>query len=186
MKFFFILFLTFLKIHVKAQKSSDDFVFTIKTTNPGLTNSTSFHLNLTQPNINYLVDIDWNDDGLFDTLGVSNSITHDYITSGLYTIRLKGQFPKLQLGNYKTNVSDRSKLISVDQWGNQTWSDVSLMFINCDSMLTTPLDTPDFSQIWALGSMFAGAKKFNGTVNHWDVSTVTTTNVMFYGAESFN
>ena len=171
---------------VYSQVSKSDFVFTIETSNPGISNFSSFHLNLSQVNVNYLVDIDWNNNGVFDTLGVTNSITHDYGTTGRYTIRLKGQFPKLQLGNYKTNVSDRSKLISVDQWGTQSWSDVSLMFINCDSLLTTSIDTPDFSGIWTLGSMFAGALKFNGPINHWDISTVTTTNVMFYGAESFN
>lgn len=186
MRCLIILFLILGGFSAWSQQSSTDFLFTIKTDNPGLTNSTSFRLNLNQPNINYLVDIDWDNDGVFDTLGVTNSITHNYLTSGTYAIRLKGQFPKLLLGDYKTNQSDRSKLISVDQWGNQPWTDVSLMFINCDSLLTTPLDTPDFSRIWALGSMFAGAEKFDGPVNHWDVSMVTTTNVMFYGAESFN
>ena len=169
-----------------AQLDSSDFVFSVNTTNPGLSNNSSYVLNLNHPSTTYNVDIDWNNDGIFDSIGVSNTIMHSYSIPGIHTIRLRGQFPVLRLGTDVLIQSDRSKLIAVDQWGKQQWSDVSLMFRFCDSLLTTPLDTPDFSMVSSTGSMFYGAKSFNGPVNHWDMSGIFSMNLMFFDAESFN
>lgn len=173
-----------------SQKSPDDFVFTVKTDNYGPTNDSAFTLkispfiHLSPGVIQYLsVDIDWENDGLFDTLGVNSNITKQYDSIGVYTIRLRGVFPRLNFAYFTTKCL---KLISVDQWGSQVWRDCSLMFLNCDSLKTLPSDTPNFSQVSDMTSMFENCMLMNEPLSHWDVSSIYDMGSMFAGAKSFN
>jgi hypothetical protein len=49
------------------------FITTWKTDNPGSSNSTSITISTTGTGYNY--DVDWNNDGTFDDLGVTGDIT---------------------------------------------------------------------------------------------------------------
>ncbi len=37
----------------------------------------------------YLYDVDWNNDGTFDDIGVTGNITHNFGSTGNYTIRIR-------------------------------------------------------------------------------------------------
>ncbi|MEX2380474.1 MAG: hypothetical protein WD530_07005, partial [Vicingaceae bacterium] len=132
----FVLIITTIQLNLFAQKDSSDFVFTIKTDNLGVSSDSSYQLQL-EDSLNFNVDIDWDNDGIFDTLGVDSTITHKYDSIDSYTIRLRGSFSNLKFGG--DSARDRSKLISIDQWGSQVWNTTAYMFSNCDSLLTTPL-----------------------------------------------
>lgn len=140
----FVLIITAIQSNLFAQKDSSDFVFTIKTDNPGITSDSSFQIS-TQSFFNSCdFDVDWDNDGVFDTLGVDSTITHNYDSSGVYTIRLRGNFRELRLGG-GTN-TDRSKLISVDQWDVSSVTNMNSMFYSA-----TSFDQPLYS--WNLDSI---------------------------------
>ena len=126
-------------LFANAQASSDDFVFTINTANPGSSNSSQFQFQF----IRDTIDIDKDNDGIFDYLnvtGTSQLIT--YSTPGIYTVRVRGSFTSY------SPTSDNDKILSIDQWGNNAWTFIQC--IDCDSLTTLPSDTPDFSQLGLL------------------------------------
>merc|ERR1719305_946282 len=49
-----------------------------------------------------------------------------------------------------------------------------------------PIGEWDVSRVTDMGSLFLGAKFFNGDLSKWDVSRVTNMSGMFHGARSFN
>ncbi|MEQ8908019.1 MAG: BspA family leucine-rich repeat surface protein [Vicingaceae bacterium] len=180
------LILVLLTIIGFAQKSPNDFVFTIKTDNPGVTNDSAYQLRL-DVGVNYNVDIDWDNDGSFDTLGVNSTINHQYSSTGSYTMRLRGTFPSIYLGSTINNFNtDAKKLVSVDQWGDQVWTFMDQMFLACDSLVALPTDTPNLSQVTTMNFMFKFSSSFQKGVAHWDVSNVTSMISMFDGAFQFN
>lgn len=165
-----------------AQKSKTDFVFTVKTDNPSGAGSNDSTYNIwTHSSETYNFDIDWDNDGVFDTLGLSNSISIHYDVPGTYSIRIKGLFPRFSfLG------TDRSKLVSVDQWGNQVWTNMERGLVGCDSLISLPSDTPNLSLVTDMRYMFSSATSIVSGMSHWDVSNVTNMVGMFQSATAFN
>lgn len=56
--------------------TSDYFITTWKTDNAGTSNSTSITIPTTGGGYNY--DVDWDNDGTFDQLGITGDVTHDF------------------------------------------------------------------------------------------------------------
>ena len=100
--------------------TSDHFVTTWKTNNPGTSNDTS----ITIPMIGGPYDVDWNNDGTFDEFGLANSSRHDYGVAGIYTIRIRGTYDAIQFNNG----GDRKKILSLDQWGTNQWTTMANAF----------------------------------------------------------
>ncbi len=160
--------------------STDDFVTTWKTDNPGITNSSSVQLRFI--GIGGPYDIDWNNDGIFDDTNTYGG-THDYGTPGTYTIRVRSH-GSIHLS---TQFSDADKLISVDQWGTAPWSSMADAFHNASNMVVNATDTPDLSQATDMSNAFDGATSFNSSnIGSWDVSHITRMYYTFNGATSFN
>ena len=84
--------LTFLLAQVALAAPTDDFVTTWKTDNPGTSNSTS----ITVPMIGGPYDVDWDNDGVFDQFGITDSVTHDFGVAGTYTIRIFGSYDSIR------------------------------------------------------------------------------------------
>ena len=160
--------------------SLTDFVTTWKTNNSGSSNSTSITLPTTGGGYNY--DVDWDNDGTFDQLGINGSITHDFSVSGTYTIRIQGTFPRI----YFNNTDDKAKILSIDQWGNQQWTSMENAFYGCLNLTENASDAPDLSIATSLKSMFKNATSLNQDISNWDVSNLQYFNEMFMGATSFN
>jgi hypothetical protein len=76
---------------------TSSFITTWKTDNPGSSCNSCITIPTTGTGYNY--DVDWNDDGVFDETGVTGNITHDFGSPGTYTIRIKGDFPRIYFGN---------------------------------------------------------------------------------------
>jgi surface protein len=152
------------------------FVTTWKTDNPGTSNASS----ITIPTFvgeTYNYDIDWDNDGVFDDLGVTGTITHDYNVAGTYTFGLRGDFPRI----YFNNTGDKEKIIAINQWGINPWVEMEGSFSGCSNLEVLATDTPDLSGVSSMSGMFEGATSFNQDIGTWDVSNVTDMAGMFSG-----
>ena len=161
--------------------AQNEFITTWKTDNTGSTNSTSIRIPMNDTQT-YDFDIDWENDGVFDDLGVTGSITHDYGTAGEYQIAIRGTFPAISFNNE----GDIEKLISIDQWGTISWQTMEKAFYGCKNMIYNATDVPDLSNVSDMSYMFSECESFNGNIGNWDVSTITSFNAMFEEAIVFN
>jgi surface protein len=129
----------------------------------------------------YDYSIDWGD-GQYNN-HVTSTITHTYLTPGIYTVSIIGNFPAPY--HYYSN-SDSIKLISIDQWGTQPWESMELAFYGCQNMEYNATDVPDLSNVASMRNMFGSCSLFNGNIENWDVSNVTDMYGVFLGATDFN
>jgi len=160
--------------------SQNPFITTWKTDNAG----TSCNSCITIPTLSfgYDYDVDWDNDGTYDDIGLTGSVTHDFGSAGTYTIRIQGDFPSI----FFDNSGDKSKILSVDQWGDIAWSSMGNAFYGCDNLTSNATDTPDLSSVNNMFYMFSDASVFNADLSGWDVSNVTIMFGVFRNASAFN
>ena len=170
--------LTGLSINQVHAAPSDDFVTTWKTDNPGSSNDTS----ITVPMVGGPYDVDWNNDGTFDEFWLTGPVTHDFGAPGTYTIRIKGSYDSISFAN----TGDKQKIVSLDQWGTQTWTTMYRAFTGCSNLEIPATDTPDFSAVTDMFAMFQWAIAANPNTSGWDTSSVTNMANMFYRASAAN
>jgi len=125
-------------------------------------------------NFSYNYSIDWGD-GQF-TNNVTAEITHTYLTPGVYTIAIIGQYPT---HFFNGESRDNRKLLTIDQWGTQVWQSMRDSFIRCTNMTYNATDVPNLTQVTDMSRMFRRTSLFNGNINNWDVSNVTNMSGMF-------
>jgi len=159
----------------------NDFVITCKTDNQGTSSNTSFTIQ-TFPGESYDYDIDWDNDGYFDQFGVKGDTVYNYLTTGEYTIRIRGIFPRI----FYNGGGDAKKLIDVKQWGDNAWTSMAMAFSGCSNLNFSASDTPYLDNVIDMSFMFANATSFNSSLGNWDVSGIENMEAMFYNAESFN
>ncbi|NQY31395.1 MAG: DUF285 domain-containing protein, partial [Flavobacteriaceae bacterium] len=179
MKTKLLLFLFF--IFISNTYSQDEFITTWKTDNTGPSNSTSITIP-TYSGETYNYDVDWDNDGTFDEFGLTGDVTHDFGASGTYTIRIQGTFPRI----YFNITGDRSKIISIDQWGTGSWTSMGSAFHGANNLVSNAIDAPDLSGVTDMSYMFARANAFNEDISSWNTASVTDMNQMFYYALVFN
>jgi surface protein len=163
--------------------AQNEFITTWKTdtvVTAGYSDSTSICIP-TNSSYTYNYDVDWENDGVFDTLGVTGSIEHDYGTKGTYSVAIRGTFPAIQFDWGK----DALKILSIDQWGSIAWADMEYAFGGCENLYLNASDVPDLSGTTSLEGMFAFVGGFNSSIGSWDVSTIATFEYMF-GDSPFN
>jgi hypothetical protein len=171
-----------------AQLDSTHFVSTWLTSMQGSSNSQSITL-FTDANYSYNYDVDWDNDGVFEDTNVQGNITHQYATSGRYTIRIKGNFPRIYFGDSTNSFwrSDGKKLLFIEQWGTIQWKNLAYAFNGCEFMSVRATDTPNLSQIKNMKYLFANINgTFNPSIGNWDVSQVTNMEGVFKNAITFN
>jgi len=158
--------------------TADDFITTWKTDNPGTSGSTS----ITVPMVGGPYDVDWDDDGTFDEMGLSGVVTHDYGATGTYTIRIRGTYDAILFNNS----GDKEKILSLDQWGTNSWTSMHAAFYGAVNLTLPATDTPDFSVLDSTYAMFRDATSANPQTGGWDTSAVISMAYMFSGASSAN
>jgi len=156
----------------------ESFITTWKTDNGGTSNDMSIMV----PMIGGPYDVDWNDDGVFDELGLNDSVTHNFGAPGTYTIRVRGNYTSIRFNNQ----DDKAKIISLDQWGTGSWTSMYQAFYGAANLLVPATDTPDFSAVTDMSKMFHGAALANPDTSAWDTSKVTTMQSMFNSAAAAN
>jgi surface protein len=161
---------------------ADEFVTTWKTDNPGTSNSTSITIPTTGTGYNYQVD--WDNDGVFDQSGITGNVTHDFGSAGTKTIRIKGSFPRI----YFNNTGDKSKILSVEQWGTNAWTSMNRSFYGASNLVINAADTPNLTSVTDMQLMFQEAASLGGGTGNWSWNTSTVTNMtqLFQGAVNFN
>ena len=113
--------------------------------------------------------------------------TGDYTITGLangdiYQVEIIGTFPRI----YFNNTGDKDKILTVEQWGDISWSNMAFAFYGCTSLTVPAADAPDLSGVNSLKQMFQGATSFNQSIDHWNVGTIVEFYGMFWDATAFN
>lgn len=85
-------------------------------------------------------------------------------------------------------VGDVTKIINIEQWGNNSWVSMHEAFGGCVNMNVSATDNPDFTNTTDLSFMFQGCSSFigNATINNWDVSNITNLIAIFSSCTLFN
>jgi surface protein len=153
---------------------------------------------------NYIVD--WGDGSkqIFNTSFPQpnfNASSHTYATAGSYQIKLYGNVRWIQFYDiFFGRAYNPDQLISIDQWGDIYWQNLSFSFYNCVNMTGNFSDSPNLINFQdmpvtggggsvyppSLGGTFARCTLFNSNINDWNVSRVTAMGSMFEFASSFN
>ncbi|MEZ4461729.1 MAG: BspA family leucine-rich repeat surface protein [bacterium] len=164
-------------------RSCVPFVTTWKTDNIGEGSNTQVTIGRSGEDVVYDFDVDWDNDGVYDELGLSRSVTHDYGTPGEYTIAIRGTYPSLNLCDFGQL---QYKLLRVEQWGDSRWQSMEKMFSGCVNVEIVATDAPDLSQTTSIRRMFAQTPGPWGTIASWDTSNIQNMAGVFVGARTFN
>ena len=131
----------------------------------------------------YNYDVDCDDDGVWDTTGISGDYTCIYTVSGDHIITIEGAFPQIDFNA----TGDANKTLSVEQWGNQSWTSMENAFAGCERLqINSNAGSPDLSGVTSMRNMFFNAKEMNNSIGHWDVSTIQDMHGLFFGANNFD
>lgn len=166
----------------EAKAQPEAFIITVKTDNPGSSNSRSFTIPTTGTGYNY--EVDWDDDGIYDQMGITGNVIHNYGTAGTYTLRIRGTFPRI----YFNSSEDCKKILDVNQWGNNTWTSMENAFLGCSNLNITATDLPNLGRVRDMTSMFADCTVLNGpgNIGDWNTRSVTNMSSLFRNARNFN
>ena len=153
--------------------TGEEFISTWNTSNIGTSGTTEITIPTTGTGYNY--DVDWDNDGTFDEFNINGDLTHDFGAAGTYTIRIKGDFPRI----YFNNSGDRQKILSVDAWGTIEWTDFTQSFFGCSNLIVAATDTPDLSGVTSTALSFRETN-VNAGFENWDMSTINDATDMFH------
>jgi len=118
--------------------------------------------------------VDWGDGT------VNNLNTHTYSSGGVTTVKIYDSF-----GGFRFNdVGDKLKITNISRVGGLE-VDTNAIFKGCSNMTWTALDIPNVTQIGTLSATFQSCTLFNGSVNDWDMSAITSIST-FFRATAFN
>lgn len=134
----------------------------------------------TSPSFSYDYDVDWDNDGIFESTGNTGDSSHEYPTPGIYTVNIRGQFPTIKLRNFTPSVQ---QLISIDQWGNNVWESFESSFAHAPYLEVNATDIPNTSFVTNMSHMFENTRLANPLTTHWDTSRVVNFESMFARAQ---
>ena len=124
----------------------------------------------------YSYHVDWGDDSI-DTMTYNADAEHTYTTTGSYTVSITGDFP----GIFFNNGGDKDKIISIDQWGINTWRSMDSAFEGCTNLHYNAVDNPHLSNVISMKEMFKGTAEIDGNFGDWNVSNISDMTEMFNG-----
>ncbi len=131
--------------------------------------------------LQYNFSVDWGDGSPIETGITTPNMTHTYITPGVYTVRIDGQFESFDFEAVPVNAAN---ILSVEQWGDLAVS--KLNFMDTANFKINATDTPDLSNVTSFDNLFNGASTVNSDLSGWNVSTIQSMNGAFSGAIAFN
>ncbi len=132
----------------------------------------------------YSYTVDWGA-GEMDTDTYTGNATHTYTDAGDYTVRIKGDFPRIYFNAYDGNANSNS-IIAINQWGTGQWTSMEKAFSGATNLIGEATDSPDLSQVTNMWGMFRHAENFNQDIGDWDVSNVESMGTTFEYAYAFN
>ena len=150
-------------------------------------NDNNFTISTNASYSDYSFDVDCNNDGIKEKIGVTSEYICEYSTSSTFEVAISGTYPSLVFaGEY--DAKQAAVITEVVQWGDNKWSSMEGMFYRAENLATinTNAGTPDLSKVVSLKQMFKNAKNFDANLSSWDISKVTTIEGMFNNAQKFN
>lgn len=135
------------------------------------------------------VVISWGDGATTDVVEAGIA-SHTYSeTDTTYSILVSGSFTGFGWqGLEPANLDNVKAIDSVTKWNTYnngpTITSLEGAFRNHTNLTSVPMTLP--SSVKNLARAFQGASSFNGAIEAWDVSNVTSTAYMFHGASDFN
>ncbi len=130
-------------------------------------------------------EVDWGDGEI--TNETENPV-HFYAQPGSYLISIKATvFPQFRLGGTTEDLLP-NQLVAFVQWGDNQWTNVNQLFMDCFNMEYEAVDIPDFSILTALPNLFRGCTSMTGnaTIGDWDTANITSAVRTFFDAGQFN
>ena len=85
--------------------------------------------------------------------------------------------------------TDSKRLIAVEQWGTNVWTNLAKAFKDYPNMDVTATDIPNLSACQDVSNMFENCTSLvngNGSISGWQTANVTNMGGMFSGATAFN
>ncbi|MGB0522543.1 MAG: BspA family leucine-rich repeat surface protein [Flammeovirgaceae bacterium] len=155
--------------------AQDEFITTWQVNSAG----ESITIPTTGSGYNYTVD--WGDGTI--EVGLTGDATHTYTLSGIYTVKISGDFPQIFFSN---NSASANAILTIEQWGAIAWSSMVAAFRGCTKLTINATDAPDLSACTLMFKMFESCDSLNQDINHWNVSTITNMRDLFNGASTFN
>jgi surface protein len=150
-----------------------------QTDNEGGTGDNQIVLRL-NPAFEYDFTVDWGDGSVDEN--VINDTLHTYDTAGIYTVTISGTYPAPYFPEITdTTSTDSLKLLSVEQWGDASFSSMEQAFYNADNLVFNDTLAPNLSSGSSTRLMLAFADGFDSPIDHWDVSNVTDMTDMLVG-----
>ena len=145
----------------------------------------------------FLYDVDWDGDGVFDDFNFKGDALHTYNAPGIYKVSIRGTFSHMRFNTkeecdakYDNKdmllLCNKNTLLSVVQWGDQNWISMDNMFMNAEKLKYVPEQLPKFKRPISMKNMFYNASSFNQNISSWNVSNVDNMSAMFSFAENFN
>jgi len=102
-------------------------------------------------------------------------ITHTYSTSGVYEVRIEGQFQGI---NY-AGAGDYTKLLEVKNWGSSQFEFMNFQLTSNLSISAT--DIPNTTNVTSFENSFSSSGVTTiPNINQWDWSNITSCRRMFY------
>jgi surface protein len=125
--------------------------------------------------------------------GSQNNVTGTYTITGVqwgdvYEVAITGSFPRFYMFPINGIGQIHHKLLSIEQWGNISWTSMEDAFQLCSNMAYNATDFPILSGVSSMANMFWLCSSMHGnpSINNWNTSTVTNMSGLFHGAELFN
>ena len=161
-----------------------------------ITNSANneFYINATKTSNDSPIDIDCNNDGVYEVTGVTSGYTCSYNAPGVYEIGIANTVGEPRISFYSYNqqtqihLSDMAKITRIKDWGSIVWGPTFINFANAENLtgIDANITAPNLSNVLSLTNTFSSTPLFDANLSSWDVSNVTTMENMFFGATAFN
>jgi surface protein len=130
--------------------------------------------------------IDWGDGSAAEHVTTPGPHVHDYGVDGIYTVSVTGSVTAYNSFDNGGAVSDREKLISVDNWGLLGFTNMHHAFFMNRNLVSVPTTSEGIEAVTDMSYMFRHASAFNGNIGGWNTSSVTDMSAMFAYASVFN
>ena len=132
----------------------------------------------------YNFNVDWWD-WINENISWSNlsNITHTYASIWTYLVSISWTLPALDMGRN----DEIWKLLSIEEWWNIVWQDMSYAFAWSWNMNINAPDSPNLSQVTSMIYAFADTDlSISNNIWNWDVSNVTNMDSVFAWTQWFN